>query len=286
MRRKRTIAFAAFKEHHTELNEIYWSFVPVDHFSRFLARNNPQDSPETLFKASGSDVRRLCATNSEWKTNFGEMANWFRLSLIVAALGYLEVYLRSIIELAIRSDPGLLYGKSKAIDGVVWLKLGITPSLDKEIEVVVKGEWGQRIAAYKKLFGSAPPVLEQNVGRLDALRIVRNGASHTFGRSTDYNFINRSEGCHSRIARLSERSLKRSLLLIEEVASAVDDQLGKNFIGEYEAIAYYHKWLETFSRKGARVGALTAFRKSLTQYGSDTYGNAFCKALISYYESA
>jgi len=73
--------------------------------------------------------------------------------------------------------------------------------------------------------------------------------------------------------------------LIEDVASVVDDQLGRDFIGEFEAILYYHKWLETFRREGAPVDRLTAFRKSLTQYGSDTYGSSFCKALMAYYDS-
>ncbi|MGC2224573.1 MAG: hypothetical protein WA624_20575 [Methylocella sp.] len=274
-------------QHHTELNEIYWSFVPLESHANYVARNRlDTDLTANVFSASGADVRRLARELGGWKRDFQEMENWLRLSLVVAALGYLEVYIKSIAELALRSCPGILYGKPRAIEGVNWLKLGIEPDIGKELESLVKGEWSSRVAAYKRLFSGIPAILEGAVGPLDELRILRNGVSHAFGRNVDYTF-NSYDGFHPKASRLSESKLKKGLYVIENVATAMDQQLSTEFIGEYEAIAFYHSWMQIPRRDRIRNNSGTdSFRKALTRTFSETYGEGFCDSLIAFYRSA
>ncbi|WP_147290421.1 hypothetical protein [Pannonibacter phragmitetus] len=83
----RSFAYARFKDHHTEINDIYWSFVPVACCSEHQARHATLGTtPATLFHASGPDVRRIAPSIQEWRRNFEKFQNWVRLSSLLSAL--------------------------------------------------------------------------------------------------------------------------------------------------------------------------------------------------------
>lgn len=281
----KTWAFTSFMKHHSEINNLYWSFVPAQGYLTHISKNTPgTTSPITFFHASGPNVRRLASSMEQWNHDFLELSNWIRLSLIVAALGYLETYIRSIVEISLRSRPGILYGKPTAIDGIEWLKLGVEPDISKNVESIVKGEWSSRIAAYGKLFGTIPAALKAEQARLDALRVIRNGASHTFGRGTDYIF-NKVKKTHKPITRISERSLLKCLAAVETTAKAIERHLGPKFVGEFELIRHFHSW-KNLAAPGKNK--LRAVHKNFSSaVGTETghnYGGDFCKELIAEYE--
>lgn len=283
----RTAALLTFKQHQTEINRIYWAFVPGAHFlENFAAKGMPSIAPAKLFAYSGPDAARLAQGIPAWRADFVEACGWLRLSLLIAALGYFEVYLKSVAELSIRSDPGVLYGKPKHIEGVSWLKLGINPDISAQIEGLTKGTWDSRTARYKKLFETVPAIIIASSNHLDSLRKIRNGASHTFGRTLDYTFVGRGKR-PSKLIQFSESDLKASLGLIGKVAHGIDHHLGKGFIGEYEALAFYHSWKDSpDSKLAGPKGKPRLLSKALGEHLGYTYGKDFCGQLIEFYSKA
>ena len=64
---------------------------------------------------------------------------------MVAITGYLEVYFKTVIRAALESDPGLVHGASKAVDGVVLLKANPKYSFKPETEEVMIGDSNQLV---------------------------------------------------------------------------------------------------------------------------------------------
>lgn len=64
-------ALSALRKHQTELNALYWSFVPVEGYVTFLAKHaSPTATTSGLFHASGPDIRRLASRLADWRVNF------------------------------------------------------------------------------------------------------------------------------------------------------------------------------------------------------------------------
>src|SRR5215203_5527105 len=121
-----TWAYSRFQKHHTEINSLYWSYVPVASYVIYLARHAPLNiSPEGLFHATGPDAYRISSNINLWRSNFREFQNWVRLSSVMSISSYFETYLQTSITLALLSDPLVRFGSSMMIDGVVWLKRGV-----------------------------------------------------------------------------------------------------------------------------------------------------------------
>ena len=58
---------------------------------------------------------------------------------------YLEVYVRSVVSLALESDPGVLIGKPRAVDGVSLLKSRKDYSYIEQATGCAKGNWQERL---------------------------------------------------------------------------------------------------------------------------------------------
>ena len=77
MWRGETMALSRFLNQHTEINELYWSFVPVAGYGDYLARHAVSPiATSALFHASGPDVRRLEPSTETWRKQFKEFQNW------------------------------------------------------------------------------------------------------------------------------------------------------------------------------------------------------------------
>ena len=73
-----TLAFNLFKKHITELNEVYWSFVPasntiIDHAKKALQTDDAD--PLKFFLVHDEDDKRMAKTYKAWKANFREFEN-------------------------------------------------------------------------------------------------------------------------------------------------------------------------------------------------------------------
>jgi len=207
------------------MNQLYWSFVPVAGFCSHIARHQkPNEGLDTLFHASGPDLRRLAPTNKDWQLDFSNFGNWVRLNVVVAISSYLEVFMRAIISAALKSDPAAPKGNTRAVDGAYLLKREAQQDFESEIKNCVVGEWQSRVAQYRRLFKNVPSVLEDSIGELERIRIFRNSVGHTFGRDVEnyeYNLISRFVP----MQRLQHRRMLRWLGLIEDTVRAIENHL-------------------------------------------------------------
>lgn len=278
-------AFARFKDHHTEINELYWSFVPAAENAKYLGRHAPADAETAaLLHATGPRAHRLQPLARDWLASFREFENWTRLSGLLSALSYLETFISATVTLSLRSDPLLRFGQAHAIDGVAWIKKSVADDVTDLVTGCVKGEWSKRIAAYSRLFGAAPPSLTAAVGDLEQMRNLRNGIAHGFGRDLrtlgDPLAVN-----HGVQERLSEETLQRWLGVIEQVAIGIDEHLLAAHLGDFELLWHFHRW-RVLPREKSELSYSNAraFGRFLMRSFGMTPGKEHCEQLEGYYD--
>ena len=147
---------------------------------------------------------------------------------------------------------------------------------------------GQNIArsAPTKMWGGfcAYPQLTNRISELERMRQLRNGVAHSFGRDPAY-FEDPMVPAGEPV-RLSERRLLGWLSIIEECAEAVDDQLFRSHIGEFELVWRYHRWKdEPREMIDKRYSTSAAFSRVVMRGFGSGPGRGFCKDLISYYDA-
>lgn len=277
-----TWAFSAFVKHHTEINNMYWSFVPTWSFTHYLARKNKDTTPELLFHASGPDVHRLDHSIPRFIHNYELLANWVRLSTLVSTLSYFETYVKKVVTLSLMSDPAVRFGKSRAIEGISWIKSEMKDDLAPLVTPCLKGDWSSRIKAYKRIFSSAPQSLVKDKCKLDELRVLRNKVGHSYGRSLKTELL---ETTIAPMSRLSEESLKDCLELVFKIAEDIDAQLLTGHIGCFEEALYFHNWRNQL--KGTqRLDEGKHLRKALAiELGGRSPDTNYCQDLAAFYHA-
>jgi hypothetical protein len=273
-----------FRDHHTQLNEFYWAHAAALRHAFAATRPFQRSDPvSTLFSLPGIDSIRLPQTLGDWGKHYGGFDNWIRLNALVGITGYFEVYLKTVTRLALESDPGLLVGATRAIDGARLLKQRSLYSYSDQVLDVVRGTWGSRLAAYGRLFGHVPASLSSSLAALERLRKVRNGAAHTFGRAADdYDSI--AEARTKPLTRVEETYLKSTLGLVNQLAADIDAHLGYSHIGEYETLYMYHRWQQPLgigSRARARM-----FKQHVGPVRTSSRSIQFFEKLIEHYDRA
>lgn len=81
-----TLAYNLFKQHFTELNRVYWAFVPAKDTIKKAAKNalpNDDADPKSFFLVKDEDDKRIAPTYTEWKTAFGDFENYTRLNMLM-----------------------------------------------------------------------------------------------------------------------------------------------------------------------------------------------------------
>lgn len=281
-----TIAYSRFNKHHTELNDLYWSFVPAYHYTRYLTKGAaPTERTQSTLVLSGDDARRPPTTMGEWRASIKEFSNWVRLGMVLSAVSYLEIYLREAVTLALRSDPFVVFGLPHQLDGVKLVKAGKKLPFDDEAKSCFTGTWHSRIANICRIFGTAPVLLQSNVAELEQIRKLRNAVGHAFGR--DFGGVkNDVSGFDLQSQRLSEERLKKWLSLIQQAAAAIDTQLSSNHIGTYEYFLLYHQKKDEL-RKGkyGKKALPAAFSTLLAETYNRQVTRTFCEGLIAHYNA-
>lgn len=283
---KRTFALRAFNKHETEINRHYWSFKVISEYSGYLAREKKKDNQNyrtvDLFKASGSDSRRVPNTVSKWLDARDDLENWLRLSALVSALSYFETYLRQVVNSALMSDPLCRFGSSRAIDGVILLKNGKLIDNKKEIEGITKGNWVNRCAEFRKIFGDVPEILKNSIGDLDILRNIRNNVAHGFGRDLDVTSPSNQSERHP--DKIKEKLFTSSLKVISDIASDIDKFLLENYIGNFELIHFYHEFTQKDPlERDCNYTKDRALQREFNRSANTTLSTEFCRGLIEYY---
>lgn len=275
--------FKVYKQYNEEVSDYLWiAGSSYKYVNNQLKKNHVLDTdsakshfrlPETVWNFD---------TVKDWKNSYDEMQNWERLNCVMSISANLETYLSSVISLAIESDPGVLLGATKTIDGVKLLKHNqLQPDVYKsQLKKCIEGKWNDRLKAIKKIFGTYPTIFDTNKSELDSMRLMRNKVGHAFGRdiesARDFTKITKQSS-----ERISVERLKKWLKCTYDVAVAMDSFLLDYHIGEYQSILAYH------NNKGAWDALTTpekvkAFKRL---YGATDHqiGKKFCTELIDYY---
>ncbi len=278
----KTFAFRVFRRHHTELNDFYWGHQAALRKVFSLTKPHRPDDPASTLFPDPKNERQRAITLGKWAQDYSGFDNFTRLSALIAATGYLEVLVRTLIDAACQSKPALLLkGGRDEIDGISILKKHPHAYSDHTMPCV-KGEWQQRIKAYRKIFGSCPVFFTNHLSQLEKLRHVRNSVGHAFGRSTKPVQIGELifQGDPK---KLKQDALKSNLQLIYEAAKSYEAHL-RPIIGSYEMLCVYHHW------KGRHIGKHNAEYWAFKRYLKATTGIIMAKQeirhMMMYYHNA
>jgi hypothetical protein len=279
-----TFSHRLFKQHHSEINSLYWShMLAAKRTMNVVGKADKRLKPTTVFTVPHKHMKKMAPTLERWEKDFKDFNNWVRLSASVAINAYMEIYLRNISTLAIESNPGLIIGAPGAIDGVTLLKSRPGYNYAEYAVHFTKGDWNTRIQHYERLFGVAPETLKAYAKELNELRKMRNGVGHSFGRSTD----DYETGLQTELKpmmRLSEDRFGFWLRMADEVTAAIDEHLKRKHIGQYEMLLYYHTWLGRKAEKGKRSKSDAAMlREAIREDTEETMDLDYIRGMIDYY---
>lgn len=284
---KSTWTYQVFHKYNDELNELLWANKAAmkQTYSNFKTNGANWTDPASdhlIFDVpKGEEVFKNL---KEWSDSYNSFNNWTNLNALLALSSNFETYLATVVTLAIESDPGILFDSSKSIDGIVLLKKGAQKNMfhDSVIESVTKGDWNSRTSAYKKTFGKVPDGLESRIGDLEKIRNLRNKIGHAFGRDIEESRNHEVKETLD-MENLSDSQFKKKQYSIMNAVRAIDQHLLENHIGEYQAVAFYHRIYDGLRKDILQSERAIILKKQLGQFG-DISGKEFCKGLVSYYE--
>lgn len=258
-----TMALQRFAADFTALNSYYWgatsSIAAVGGVLRHL--NNQDDFRAKLGLTQSRFDRPLNHRSGQFADELGVSEKWHRRAALVALLSAFERYMATVTALAVASDPSLIRGFPKLIEGLSLQKHGVKLG-ERDLESVVKGTWGGRLAAYERLFGPNP-TLAGALGELEKMRNSRNRIAHVFAASEPSTALSphaalivgtRRLSQPDNEVSLSEKKLLSWFDLTDQVVKAVDKQLLTDFIGNYEVAAMYLEWHKDAANFEAAVG--------------------------------
>ena len=278
--------YRRFRGHHTQLNSFYWSHWAADHLTRRHARSEePTVETAAHFGLSGNDdARRPPRTLAEWETTQREAGNWLRLNAALAMASYLELYLRQVSTLALLSDPSIMLGGNRLLDGIAVLKHSQQqPAIEPFVAGVTRGDWAARLVRYKGLFGPVPTELESHRADLHDLQTLRNRVGHEFGRDSHPGDLSWLGGILTPSERLSEDRLKKWLGVIEVVGRAIDRHLVSKHIGAFECLLLYHR---ERTREGRPISANELRKRAAQEAGGPVAGTEYFREVIAAYDRA
>jgi len=286
-RMKSTWTYQVYNKYNDELNKMLWANVATSKsMYKILGANKAdwKDSASKHLEFSVPKGEEAFDDLKHWSDSLKEFNNWTNLNTLLAISSNMETYLSTIVSLALESDPGILFNSPKSIDGIVLLKKGATKSKlhDDVIIGITKGDWNSRVSAYKRIFGQVPKILEDNIGELEKIRNLRNKVGHAFGRDIEGSRNHEVKHINA-MEILSDTKLKKFQHLTLNIISAIDKHLLENHIGEFQAIAYYHRIYPSLRHDLHQSERAKILKKQLGSAG-DLSAKEMCKGLVKYYE--
>jgi hypothetical protein len=283
----RTFALRTFNKCETEINRHFWSFKVISDYAGYIARQQKQKNPAAIttavFNATGPDAHRIPATVSDWLLARDELENWLRLSSLVSASSYLEVYLRQVVLCSIMSHPCCRFGSTRAVDGTFFLKARVEIPYERDLERVTKGDWAARFAAFRDLFEDVPQSLSPHISILEKVRKIRNSFAHGFGRDLD---VPSPISMIGPTTRISHNTLLKHLGVLSKAAESIDKFLLAKFIGAFEVVYFYHEWkARPLAGKEKSYTPVRALKRALHRDAGLRVTDQYCADLVSYYDS-
>lgn len=281
---KSTWVFQVYKSYDNEIRKNLVSFFAAADFTyKMLGKNGAKwnDRVSNHMQASDLTFNNL----KEWSDSFNNYKNWSNQNLIMGISSNFETYFSTVVSLAIKSNPGILFGTPKIIDGIDVLKNGkySTLNIDNYVMSVTKGDWNSRVLNFEKIFGEVPQEMKDNVKILEDIRRIRNNIGHAFGRD-----IEESRKHIKKTVLPTEKISKNKALkyrqLTFDIAKSIDLFLLKNHIGEFQVLQFYHELYQTLSKNGHYGNRAFQLRKKIGATAVRPLGKTFCHEVVKYYE--
>jgi hypothetical protein len=286
-REKSTWPFQVFQKYNLELDRLLFAHISAHGYVyRKLKEAGAAwtDAAQTHFTFHPNHSE-LYSDLKDWSQSYNQFDNWNNLSVVIALSSNLETYMASVISLALESDPGVLLGISRRVDGASILKHGATKvEYGEKITSCTKGDWQSRANSFGSIFGSLPANITVHLGELEKIRNLRNKVGHAFGRDIDQA---RKHGVKDILPMETlkiETGLKYRKLLWG-VAKAIDIQLLRAHIGEFQAIRFYHELYPRLRKDVHPSERAVLFKKEIGRFKAQSAGKLFSKELVQYYES-
>ena len=118
---------------------------------------------------------------------------------------------------------------------------------------------------------------------MEKIRVLRNKVGHAFGRDIEGS-RNHEVKKILPMESLNSIQLDKCQKIIWSSAKSIDIYLLRNHIGEYQAVAFYHRLLPELRKDVHSSERAISLKKALGSYG-DVSGKEYCKGLVSYYEA-
>ena len=277
--------YRVIKEYDNELNcmlssNLYSSGYTYSH----LKKDGAVWNSSAIDYMNGISNQKI--TIQQWSDAFNMFQNWMRLSFLLSICSYFENYMASIIKECIESDPGIVFGLSHSIDGILLKKKKISIKkevIEQKIMLCTKGDWNSRIAQLKILFGTLPESLSGSISDLENIRKIRNEMGHAFGRD-----IERSQNYESfkasPMGKLSTKRFNKYRKLIMKIVQELDLFFMEKHIGAFEPILHYHKIYDNVKILG-KGEKMIELKKSLGGQVNTLISKDQCRGIIKYYES-
>jgi hypothetical protein len=242
-----------------------------------------EDLPRKHFLFDGIDWRKYPDLRA-WSDNLNLFDNWANLSAVLTIASNFETYLASVVALALESDPGVLIGAPKTIDGAKLLKHGKAGVFHaaEYVDACTRGDWSARLDAFERMFGRCSTFRESHA-QLEDIRLIRNRFGHAFGRDIDQA---RLPGTLKKLpmenlSREKAQNLREKVLTI---VKSVDRYLLENHMGDYEAVRFYSKIYPDLHKHVNKSQRAVYLKKQIGQFGAIPRGKIYCKGLVDYWE--
>ena len=278
-----TFVYDIFKEYHTEINQIYWSFIPCSDTIKAQTKGQHKGTIlSNIMVCEPTNMHRYSKTIEMWKIQYSNFENWVRLSAALSANSYLEIYLKNISWVSLSSCPGILINSPKCIDGLKLIKNRNPKDFSYVIERFTKGTWQARKKAFKEIFNI--DILDDNndLRLLESLRKLRNGVGHGFGRDLDVIKEYSPKMKKEKMQNLTQIKLQEYLSCIDRLTIDIDSKLKNKYIGSFEELLEYHKWDKVYDIGSGTIHS--EFKNIIYNHKGLSASKEYYKEMIKYYD--
>lgn len=285
---KTTWAYQIFKKYDMQITKNIWAFEPIPAFVYSSLKKNGakwEDLPSVHLNFQNGKFLNY-DNLKEWSNSFNDFTNWAFLNTLMAISSNFETFLDNVIRLAILSDPGVIIGSSKSIDGMVLLKQKANRNFDLKTVVTncVKGDWNSRWLSIHKLFPSAPDTISKSITDLEYLRKARNDIGHSYGRNLEETRqITKKEILTPR--NVGIQRVNKIQKIVRKIAKELDSYLLKNHIGEFQFVNLYHSMYDSLNKSCHYAIRAKEFKKEIGRSGVSCISDEYSKQIALFYEN-
>ena len=295
-----SLAYYLFRQDLRSLNSFTWHTQgTINNAEYMLHKIGESEQIKPILNYGHDPGNRSDTIVRDARVHFKDAENWTRLATVILTASALELFVRRLVSLSLRSDPGLLISNPRAVEGVTTLKKGTGLELSEHVKSCSEGTWSNRAAGVSKILGEPIDILDDNVRNLQFIQDLRNSIAHEFGRKSDLKdiwYIDPKLAEITPISRLSSDKLQNLLRVVGEVALEIENKFSGH-IGSFEMILF---WKLFQDQKGnSKSPVLERYAKLFSEGGSEkllssyhytvtgsTLGRKFCKGLITHFNSA